>query len=69
MYSYESRLHVEQADTGKERKRLLMLLKKYTDYKKGFARQIRFNSSQPNLSEYVFSQNLKLKFIPAQPPP
>ena len=49
----EKRLKVEQASNGKERQRLLNLLKKYSDYKDNFVKQIKFNSSLASLSEYV----------------
>ena len=51
--SRDWRLKVEQGSNGKERQSLLKLLRKYTDYKQNFVRQIKFISSQPNLSKYV----------------
>ena len=57
----ERRLQVELANKGKERQRLLKLLKKYTDYKNSFVRQIKFDPSLANTSEYVYVQRKRKK--------
>ena len=44
------------AEQGKERQKLLLLLKKYTDYKNNFVRQIKFHPEHLNFSEYIFNR-------------
>ena len=41
----------EEADQGKERKKLLKMLDKYRVYKKRFVKQIKFDSSLRNSSK------------------
>ena len=58
------------AKKGNERQKLVQLLKKYTDYKNSFVKQIRFDPRLSNLSEYIYILEFKLcTYIVHQPPP
>ena len=45
------------AEQGKERKKLLLLLEKYTDYKNSFVKQIKFHPQLSNLCQYIISRS------------
>ena len=43
----------DNPNQDKERQNLLGLLKNYTEYKKSFVQQIKFDPQLPDLSEYT----------------
>ena len=57
---YGDKVNIKRVETNKgkksKRQKLVQLLNKYTDYKKSFVKQIRFDPDSSNLSEYMYKQ-------------
>ena len=47
------KIYRDETDQGRERQKLILLLKKYTNYKKSFVKQIKFDPLMFDLSKYI----------------